>query len=263
MNYQQLQQHINSLEIPHRGDCPYCHNKNTFVANLVDGQILYYCYQANCKLKGRLNHVPSLEEINNNARTIRTSASTSIFVVPNHWQNPLQNKRCYNFLKYWNILDVYIDRLVDIYYDPKQERCVFLIKDLQGGLKGATGRHLYSGYPKWYIYSRLSDCPGLVLKDKAPAAILVEDFISACAATFVSNAIALLGTNLTLGTIQYLLPFRHIFIALDKDATGKSLKLQHQLSPHIKSTIIPLETDIKYYKKEQLEELKRNVSSYL
>jgi hypothetical protein len=192
------------------------------------------------------------------------SNNSIAFLIPNYWQNPLQNKRCYNFLKYWNILDVYIDRLVDIYYDPKLERCVFIIKDLNKEIKGAVGRALrMDNPPRWYVYSRLDHCPGFIISGTKESILLVEDFVSASYASAITNTCALLGTSLPHAAISYFKAFNRIFIALDKDATNKSLKLQHQLAPYVKSYVISLEIDIKYFKKEQLEELKRDVSSYL
>lgn len=254
-----------------RSDCPVCGNRNTFSASYVDGVIQYYCFHSGCSLKGRFDKDISLGELKNERFHARNTVwnndrnlDKGPFVIPDYWLNPLQNEHCYNFLKYWKILEVYRNGQVSIWYDPKQQRCVFLIKDGEGNVRGATGRALYRATsPKWYVYSRFAHCPGILKKNSVPSeyrCILCEDFISACTGLFLWDTVALLGTTISTDTISYIIPYQEVYIALDPDATHKSLKIKKQLDPYVeKCVILQLKDDLKYYSQSELEELKKEI----
>lgn len=274
---EEVRQFIKEHTLPFRDSCPVCGRKNTFTASILDGRVFYNCFSVSCAIKGVLEYDLTISDIRSNSlgnyRSIfnnranstsspnqSTNSSSLNFDIPDHWSNVLQNKRCLNFLKYWNLLDLYANRKVHLYYDPKMDRCVFLLLDKKGVCKGATGRNLtYNTLPKWFVYSRIHGCPFIQSRYGNSYTILVEDAISACTASIISNSIALLGTSIPEATIPYLLDYKSIYIALDKDATFKSIKLQKQLAPYVDTKIIPLEKDIKYYSKDDLETLKRKI----
>lgn len=265
---------IKEHSLPFRTNCPICGHKNTFSAALLDGYIFYNCFHVSCGIRGKLDYDISLNDIrsgdfsisSNLHRSKSTSTPTTgspslIFEIPDHWGSPLQNEKCLNFLKHWKLLDLYASRKVHIFYDPKLDRCVFLLLDKQGVCKGAVGRNLtYGNNPRWFVYSRINGHPFRVAMGELRSAILVEDAISACNASTIYNAIAILGTSISKATIQYLLEYSPLYIALDQDATSKAVALQKQLGPYIDTRIIPLNKDLKYFNNQELEELKRNVS---
>lgn len=260
-----LKDFISSLQIPFRGDCPVCHNHNTFSANNVNGVVFYYCFHANCKLKGRFDADISIDDISrgqyNSTKTYDNNILDKTYVIPDYFASPLQNPQCLAFLKRWNLLDKYVKGL-ELYYDPKQKRCVFPLRNHEGVLKGATGRSVnYVSFPKWFIYNRLDNCPyNMGGSTRTERAILVEDCISAVIGSSLCSTIGLLGTNINIDVYKYFKLYDKLYIALDYDATGKSIKLQKELSVIKPTYILPLTKDIKYYNIQELEELKKCIS---
>lgn len=171
---------IKEHSLPLRTNCPICGNKNTFGAVILDGQILYNCFHTNCGIRGKLNYDLSLSDIRNNGldsnRSIyniqnrtttssTTSSSSLVFEIPDYWSSPLQNVKCFRFLKYWNLLDLYASRKIHLYYDCKEDRCVFILLNTNNKIMGAVGRSLdYKKLPKWHVYGRLEGCPFIVHK---------------------------------------------------------------------------------------------------
>lgn len=255
-----IEQHLKSFSgFPIRSNCPVCYNKNTFSADIVEGSVVYFCYHASCHIKGRLNDRLSLDRCRELVKPI-TKDNTK-FVIPDYWQNPLQNRRCLGFIQYWKMLDAYADKYVNLYYDPKQERCVFLIRGFRGELNGATGRSLNGQAPKWFVYHRTDRSLGLIRKKHISNKILlVEDLISAVRSPILTAA--LLGTYLPTNQILKLKEYSKVFIALDPDATIKSIDIQKAIQPYTNAYIIPLQKDIKYYNDDELENLKKEFDSY-
>lgn len=263
---EEVSQFIKEHSLPFRTNCPICGRTNTFSAALIDGTILYNCFSASCGLRGRINYDRSLNDIRRDRIGSLTLSSFNAatrpteFCIEDYWLNPLQNEKCLRFMKYWKLLDLYAKRKIILYYDPKQDRCVFILRDHKGGLKGATGRALtFPNNRKWHIYLRNDGCPFLCCRGEILSeAILVEDCISAATlANCGLDSIGLLGTSIPEATIQYLLGYSTLYIALDKDATTKAIKLQKQLAPCCNTKIIPISKDIKYFNNEELSELKK------
>lgn len=258
-----MSNYIKSLELPHRGNCPKCGGIYTFSASIIDGNIVYYCFRASCKLKGRIRNELSIDSIIGNYINRDISKVEDTFTILSHWSNPLQNYRCLEFLRNNNLIDLYSSRSCEIYYDPKLDRCVFPLRNYRKELKGATGRSLaFWNNPKWYIYNRIHSCPFIQyihgVGDRV--CIIVEDVISAIHASSIYSSIGLLGTNISEELLDYLQIYDRLFIALDADATSKSIELQKKLSTIKPTFIIPLIKDIKYYDKGELEELNEKIS---
>ena len=258
-----LQQYINDLRLPYRGDCPSCGGSNTFIANDSNGVILYYCFRASCNLRGKINHemgVNELRNINSNYIPKQVEKLEQVWILPSHFVSPLSYPLCYRFLNRYGLIDFYSKHVNLIRYDPKQNRCVFILFH-EGTCYGAIGRSLdISIHPRWLVYSRLSGCPFQIAnKTTDTSVLLVEDCVSACVASSCFNSVGLLGTNVSSDTIKYILPYTKVYIALDDDATNKAIKLQKQLSYYRPSFIVPLRKDIKYYSPFELEELKKEL----
>lgn len=261
---------IRRLPKPYRGQCPSCGHKNTFIVNANNGSLFWYCFHASCNLKGKTNYEVSVDEL----RAVSSDTPHSIsygcgqgllqYTPPEFFISPLQNSSCYQFLYRSNLIDFYSRNVDLIRYDPKQHRCVFILKDKEG-IRGAVGRNLgVLGNSKWYVYARYSGCPFLLQRssldfNKANTVLLVEDCVSACTASSVVNCASLCSTNCPPDTIAYLVQYDRLVIALDDDATGKAIKLQKQLSPYRPTFIIPLRKDIKFYSIYELEILKKEI----
>jgi hypothetical protein len=271
VTYQQLQQYIKSLKFPFRGDCPTCYGVRCFSASILNGVILYHCYRPSCNLKGKIDYEISIDDLRDSNLYVATQRvdtmggrQNSKYQIPDYFTSPLANLRCYNFLSRFNLLDLYTRFTDRIRYDPRQNRIVFILKDKDDVVRGAVGRLLVFSRinPRWSVYSRHSGCPfSLGQEPSKLSGLLVEDCISASVATQYSTStcdyIALLGTSISDETLKHLLVYKKLFIALDDDATNKSIILQKKLSPYIETHIIPLKTDIKYYSKEQFNQLEK------
>ena len=132
-------------------------------------------------------------------------------------------------------------------YDVKGDRLVFVVEH-GGSVVGAVGRSLKGGM-KWLRYD--SCHAPFIMKANSDTAIIVEDCVSACVVAKCHNGVALLGTNLLTEHIKYLKQFSKIWVALDRDATSKSLDIQRKIAIHIPDCYIKiLDRDLKYEGKE-------------
>ena len=85
-------------------------------------------------------------------------------------------------------------------------------------------------------------------------AVVVEDIASACSLSrlpFCSGC-ALLGTTLSPVTIHQLTHYEEVIVALDQDASRKSLDLVSQLESRVKTRVRYLSEDLKYLNEEQI-----------
>ena len=145
----------------------------------------------------------------------------------------------------------YIDGRVDIRYDVKQHRAVFIIKDKKK-IYGAVGRGLTSQvYPKWFMYGN-KEYPFICGSNDI--GILVEDCASACAVSHLYCGIALMGTSLPDSYIPVIKErFKKIIVALDRDATVKAFDIANKLRYYINTEVKMLDEDLKYYNEKQLD----------
>jgi hypothetical protein len=241
---------LTSLDLPYRGDCPSCGHKNTFSAQEENGQIIYNCFHASCKLKGKTKGFFSIDKIKK-IDIIDREFDQKIY----NWSNPLQNETCLKYINKYHLLEAYADNRISLRYDPKTNRCVFILKDHNNIEQGATGRSLDGVTPKWYIYERYKTCPFIVKgKENVEKLIIVEDCASAARISYYCSSIALLGTNFNFN-FKYIEPFKDITIALDDDATIKSLHIQKYINFYIPCKISAIKKDLKYFSDSELEEL--------
>tara|TARA_R110000868_G_scaffold61189_15_gene186100 strand:- start:1485 stop:2051 length:567 start_codon:yes stop_codon:yes gene_type:complete len=155
-----------------------------------------------------------------------------------------------SWLEYWGIQDV-----GTYYWDIKDSRVVFpVIKNHI--LYDATGRTLNKVVtPKWKRYGG-SGFPFIV--GKGSVAVVVEDAISAavCASEGYVG-VALLGTNLMEGHALALNQYDKVIVALDPDASMKSLAHVKELRRHIRKAVaLKLDDDIKYRLDVDLDKLR-------
>ena len=214
---------VQGNEIDTRIDCPFCKNLNTLTIKKENSKLMWYCFHSSCNAKGQTSKEPSMTDV----------ASLLSRTKKNH------------------CMVAYMNGLVDIKYDVRQHRAVFLIKKDQE-VVGAVGRGLTSEvYPKWFMYG---DKSYPFMCGKHDTAIIVEDCASACAVSDFYCGVALMGTSLPESYIPVLKKhFKKVIIALDRDATTKAFDISNQLRYYMDTQVKILEEDLKYYGSNQIE----------
>jgi hypothetical protein len=231
-----------------RIDCPECSGKGTLTITYKSGAVLYNCFKASCYVSGVINRDYDIGYI-------KRKLSGQGPDAPSKWKRPLPDMTSCpshhpSVLKYLednNALYAFTERLIQIRYDPKANRCLFYMNNNTG----AVGRHLNGHKPKWMAYG---DVTGILPVGKSDHGIVVEDAASACAvgATGVYTGIALLGTNLNTKQKSQLLSFNKLTICLDKDASRKSLVLLRQLQGLVPCSVKFLNQDLKCYNSSEI-----------
>jgi len=204
-----------------RFDCPKCGGANSFSVTNDNGSIVFNCYRASCNTRGATHKGRTLEELSQLKQRVKPQE----FKLPEYIQYGIVNSKMEKYLRDHYCLDA-ID-LYEVAYDPAQDRLLFLIKD-NGKLVGAVGRDL-SGRSrlKSLNYHENITCPFIVHKNDT--IVLVEDCASACSVARRYTGCALLGTVFKVEYLKYILGYSRIIIALDKDATRKSLDMKKYL----------------------------------
>jgi len=129
---------------------------------------------------------------------------------------------------------------------------VFCVYDNKLTIIDAVGRSLSNRKPKWKRYS--SARVPFITRNKSDICVVVEDCASACAVTQAEIAgVSLMGTNLLQEYIPHIANnFKLAVVALDKDASQKSLDIAKELSVHMQTNIKFLDRDIKTWKTEKI-----------
>jgi len=245
---------INNLELQIgetvRMDCPKCSGRNTFTVTNQLGNMVYNCYKASCNSKGsykRNFNVNEALDYYKSLNSLRVSDTTNTFNMPDHIL--FNDSRVNDFKLKWNITDV-------LGYDLKQNRAVFYIK-VDNVIVDAVGRSLDSRLPKWLRYGS-SNLP--YLSGCGTIAVVVEDCISANTVSNIDKnftGIALLGTSMTEETKSIVNSFNEIIVALDPDATVKTLHIAARLRQGSNLVqAMKLSDDIKYRVEEDLFKFK-------
>ena len=243
---------IQGDEVDTRIDCPFCNHTNTLTIKKSQGRTMWFCFHSSCKAKGNEQKEMSMSEIKKLLSGIDDSnIKKKEFIVPKSFTSIFSTDRCVDYVKKNNCMKAYSSGLVDIRYDARQHRAVFLIKK-DKEFVGAVGRGLNSDvYPKWFMYGDKS-YPFMCGKKK-DTGILVEDCASACAVSHLYRGIALMGTSLPDSYIPILKKqFKRIIVALDRDATTKAFDISNQLRYYVDSEVKILEEDLKYYDENQI-----------
>ena len=256
MNFNQQYTIINSIipsgELYTRIDCPFCNHTNTLVIRRESSNLMWYCFHASCKAKGKHVGKMSMEQVYETV-VKQKKETAKPFIIPKSFVSILSEKKCKEYLEKNNCLQAKEKAKASFMYDVKQHRIVFLIKEKEKVI-GAIGRGLNSQiYPKWYIYGEKS-YPFICGEGKV--GVLVEDCASACAVSGIYAGIALMGTSLPDSYIPILQKkFKKIIVALDRDATTKSFDIANKLSYYIDNEVKILEDDLKYYNENKIKEM--------
>ncbi len=254
-------EYIKQLEIPSntrvRMDCPFCLNKNTFYINTEDFKINWGCYHASCKIGGNTERQLSPEDVTNFlelSSSVKTDErQQKSWTIPRHFTNIQSSQKCFSYVKENNCYPAYIEGLASIYFDPRKDRAVFIVKN-KGEPVSAVGRSLNPVImPKWFNYNK-NNIPFSCGTDDT--AVVVEDCASACAVSSIHTGIALLGTALKEEYAIYLAKnFKKVIIALDRDATKKAFDLSKGLRYLIDTEVKVLDEDLKYLENTKIKEL--------
>jgi len=249
-----------------RSDCPMC-GKNTFTATNESGIVKYNCFrtEVGCDLKPSFVAVNlSYDEVASRLSDLKETRKVEIptFDIPEYITYPEPSQTNYHrFISRWELENEYLD----VMYDVRQDRAVFLIRDKHRKLIDAIGRSL-NGYasravPKWYRYTGNATVFSRCMGKPNGVVVLVEDVISAITVAKVCpnvTGIAILGTNINYDHMEYLQDYTKIIVALDPDATHKSIEYKKEIESWtgINTMVMMLQDDIKYKTEEDVLKLK-------
>ena len=257
-----LKSYVEGLDIvsntKYRSDCPVCGKRNTFSVTDNGLQRLWYCFHADSNVSGRtgvtLSRDTSKDIFTPKQQPLSITNRFSEFEMPDTFVSVGRSIDAELYLRRVGAYDAYLAGAVDLRYDVRMNRVVFLIRD---GKKvvDAAGRSLDARTPKWYRYGN-SKHPFIC--GRASSAILVEDCASACAVSKPTVGVALMGTNLLTEHIETLRKFQTIYVALDKDATDKAVDMVRVLNNHVSTKLMILKTDLKNMDKDERDDFIRS-----
>ena len=235
-----------------RCTCPVCHSPNDFSVSNIDGLILYRCYKLSCHTSSAIPVSLSVTEIQERLRNrdveLSKKKASDLWVIPEYVIAASQNnKALQTFIDRWDLHDV------EILFDVKDKRAVFPIRS-NNSLIDATGRSLDGGIPKWFRYTGNAPVYTSCRGKPNGTVVIVEDVISANTISSVCPSVtgmAILGTTLSSIHIEHIQDFVHIIVALDPDATHKTLKYKREIESWTdRHTIAMRLQDDKKYKTE-------------
>ena len=247
-----IQQYIDDLDLSDgdtvRCDCPDCGAKNTFTASKSGGAVMYNCYKLGCKIQGMCTVGMTASDIQARMHNIEKPKPTvEAMIVPIHVVKaglPLDF-----FRDKWDLHDQML------MYDLKDSRAVFPIYH-KGVMIDAVGRALKGADPKWLRYTGKAD---YFSAGTGKTIVVVEDVISAITVAKLGfTGMAILGTSLSVAHMSHLGEYRSTVVALDPDATHKTLKYRREIEEWtgIKTIALRLDDDIKYRLESDMENLK-------
>ncbi len=237
-----------------RMDCPACGKKNTFSVSDTGGERLWFCFHADCGVRGRTGfrirkdapYHPLLSKVKPNPRP---ETYTGSFELPDTFVALSREHTAESYVKKVNAYPAYQEGRADIRYDFRMNRVVYLVKDGRKVID-AAGRTLTNQKPKWWRYGK-SGYPFVCGTGRV--AILLEDCASACCVSHLFSGIALLGTNLLDSHLPILKRYDKVIVALDKDATSKGLQLVRKLQGHMPTSLLVLHKDFKDMNNDERE----------
>ena len=233
-------------------DCPVCKGKKKFTATRVEDAILYNCFRNSCTVKGRRKVGRTVYDIKKKMNGDSVPKKVIDFELPEYFSRDLT--ACDDFIKVWDLSGI------KLYYDVKNDRVVFPIYR-EGKLIDAIGRALFrTDAPKWYKYGQnCSYYAHTVFSSDPLTAVVVEDVISAVTVAnyFNVTGFGILGTSLQQEHLYTLSDFDRVVIALDPDASKKSLQHAKDLANYVSDVrVLKLTDDLKYKNLEDFNKLK-------
>ena len=243
-----IKNYVGNLHIVHngryRGDCPLCGRVNTFSVTDTGFERLWYCFHADCHTKGSTGVQLTKEnsKVAFKEKIVSTETSNE-FEIPSTFVSLSRSKQAEEYVKRVGSYEAYLSGLADIRYDLQQDRVVYLVKSISNGrVVDATGRSLTNRKPKWRRYGN-NKHPFICGTSRA--VFVVEDCPSACSVSFFVSGVSLMGTTLLDEHIDTIKKFKKVYIALDKDATGKAILMMKKLRNYVPTKLIVLNKDLK------------------
>jgi hypothetical protein len=246
-----------------RMDCPACSHKNTFSVSEVNGERLWYCFHADCDVKGRTGfrirkdtpYHPLLAKVK--PANPRLDTYEGSFELPDTFVSLSREPDAESYVRRVNAYEAYRNGLADIRYDFRSKRVVYLVRH-NNRIVDAAGRALDKNVkPKWWRYGK-SGHPFVCGSGRI--GVLLEDCASACSVSDILSGIALLGTSLVDSYIPTLRTYDRLVVALDKDATKKALGLVRRLRAIRPTSLVILDKDVK---EMTTDERKRTFDKYI
>lgn len=227
-----------------RTTCPACQSRGTFTVSNVEGSIVWNCYKASCNLRGAKKGRMTVDAIRRKLAGTRQRNIDMDFKLPPHVLHKYDEQVVQNFSERWGI------EIFKVLYDVKEARIVFPIYH-NGHMVDAVGRATDGRKPKWLRYGA-SDVP--FTAGDTNIVIVVEDAISAVVVNdeFPKlTGMALMGTALTQGALEYLVDKQPsvVAIALDPDARSKEFTMLREIRGALPDTMLfacNLNDDLKY-----------------
>jgi hypothetical protein len=251
--------YVESLDIPalgrYRSDCPVCGKSNTFSVTDDGLQRLWFCFHADCNVKGRTG-VTLTKDFAKYALSKKVEPTKPVdnnFQTPDTFVSLSRSLDAELYVRSVSAYDAYLSGRADIQYDFKRNRVVYMVKDGKR-LVDAAGRAIDGRKPKWYRYGN-SKQPFIC--GSGDTCFVVEDCASSCAISNLTTGMALLGTNLLPEHVCLLQNYRKVFVALDKDATDKALDMVRTLHNKVNTKLVILTQDLKNMKGDERDEFIR------
>ena len=233
-----------------RLNCPICNGYKTFTATNNMGMLVWNCYKASCNIKGNTKVRLSADDIKTaQSQKANESPPCTAFVLPEYIVPHNNRKKSTEFCNTWSLDPTELD----LHYDVKEDRVVFLIKD-NNKVVDATGRALTSRLPKWKRYGN-NTLP--YHYGSGTVGVVVEDCVSAARVGGKAYVgVAILGTSLSEEHKDFLSRFSTIIIALDPDAMPKIFAFAKELRGYVNNIkVLRLTDDLKYYNKKDITNL--------
>jgi len=258
-----LKAYVESLDIQplgrYRSDCPVCGRSNTFSVTDDGLQRLWFCFHADCNVSGRTGITLSKQHAKRvfagSQADVPVPRTSNTYEIPNTFVSLSRSLDAELYVRSVHAYDAYLAGRVDIRYDFKGNRVVYLVKH-EGKVVDAVGRSLDGRGAKWYRYGN-SKYP-FVSGGGKHTAIIMEDAASACSVSNLVAGVALLGTNLLDAHIDVIKGYERAFVALDKDATDKALDMVKILCRKIPTRLMVLDRDLKNLNNEERDEFVRS-----
>lgn len=230
-----------------RMDCPFCGGRKTFGVARRNGKLMWNCFKASCAVRGIKDTEMSADTVRKRMQGIVATPNRKTDPLPALVSGPENHPKVIRYLEQVNSLEAVQKQLVRAAYAPGEDRILFYTKDRAG----AVGRTLSGEKPKWKVYG---DVSGLYTVGSGSTAVLVEDIASACSVGRIEGytGCALLGTNLSSLQRTQLREYHNVLIALDPDASQKSVDLYSRLCSSVRCAIVPLTDDLKWLTKAQV-----------
>ena len=149
-----LQSYVEELTLQPLGslrlDCRVCQKKNTFSVRDTGYERMFNCFYANCDTKGRTGK----RLTTNNAKSVLQQPKPTLqtkpdvpFELPDTFVPLTRRQQAIDYVRSVNSYSAYLANVVDIMYDIRQDRVVFLVKDGKN-VVDAVGRSLPNRKPK-------------------------------------------------------------------------------------------------------------------